>query len=166
MKSMLTKRALLVALVAGGGVLAASAYAVNGGSADGKPGCEMRHGQAMPANMAERQDKRMAELKDKLKLTPAQVAAWQAFSDAEKPKLQAQSVDRVAMREAYAKMNTPQRLDAMLEKSDQRHAQMVARVAAVKTFYAQLTPEQQAVFDAEARLGSGRGHHGKLRHQS
>lgn len=166
MKSMLTKRALLVALIAGGGVLAASAYAVSGAAADGKPGCEARHGQAMQARMAERQDKRMAELKDKLKLTPAQVAAWQAFSDVEKPKLQAQSVDRVAMREAYAKMSTPQRLDAMLEKSDQRHAQMVARVAAVKTFYAQLTPEQQAVFDAEARLGSGRGHDGKMRHQS
>jgi protein CpxP len=166
MKSMLTKRALLVALIAGGGVLAASAYAVSGGAADGMPGCEMRHGQAMQARMAERQDKRMAGLKDKLKLTPAQVAAWQAFSDAEKPKLQAQSVDRVAMREAYAKMNTPQRLDAMLEKSDQRHAQMVARVAAVKTFYTQLTPEQQAVFDAEARLDSGRGHDGKMRHQS
>jgi protein CpxP len=165
MKSMLTKRALLVALVASGGVLAASAYAVSGAAA-GMPGCEVRHGQAMQAKMAERQDKRMAELKDKLKLSPAQVAAWQAFSDAEKPKLQAQSVDRVAMREAYAKMNTPQRLDAMLEKSDQRHAQMVARVAAVKTFYAQLTPEQQAVFDAEARLGSGRGHDGKMHHQS
>lgn len=166
MKSMLTKRALLVALVAGGGVLAASAYAVNGGAADGKPGCEMRHGQAMPAKMVERQDKRMAELKDKLKLTSAQVAAWQAFSEAEKPKLQAQSVDRVVMREAYAKMNTPQRLDAMLEKSDQRHAQMVARVAAVKTLYAQLTPEQQAVFDAEARLGFAHGHRGKMRHQA
>jgi Spy/CpxP family protein refolding chaperone len=63
-------------------------------------------------------------------------------------------------------MNTPQRLDAMLEKSDQRHAQMVARVAAVKTFYAQLTPEQQAVFDAEAPLGGGHGRHGGMRQQS
>jgi periplasmic protein CpxP/Spy len=166
MKSILTKRALLVALIAGGGVLAASAYAVNGGTPGGMPGCEYHHGPATQANMMERQDKRMAALKEKLKLAPAQAAAWQAFADAEKFKQPDPGVDRVAMREAFAKMNTPQRLDAMLEKSDQRHVQMVARVAAVKTFYAQLTPEQQAVFDAEAPLGGGHGRHGGMRQQS
>lgn len=163
MKSILTKRALLVGLIAGGGVLAASAYAMNDATVDGKPGCEMRHGQAMQARMVERQDKRMADLKEKLKLAPAQAAAWQAFSDAEKPKLQAPGVDRQAMREAYAKMNTPQRLDAMLEKADTRRAQMVARAAVVKTFYAQLTPEQQAVFDAEAMPNPGHDRHGQMR---
>ena len=63
-------------------------------------------------------------------------------------------------------MNTPQRLDAMLEQSQVRHAQKVARAAAVKSFYAQLTPGQQAVFDAQARLNPGHGHHGKARQQS
>ncbi|MBT9538840.1 Spy/CpxP family protein refolding chaperone [Thiobacillus sp.] len=163
MKSMKTQRALLVALLVGSGVLAASAYAMNGGP-DGKPGCEMRHGPAMQEKMVERHDKRLAELKDKLKLTPAQTAAWQTFAEAEKPRQPAQ--DREAMREAYAKMNTPQRLDAMLEKSNVRHAKMVARVEAVKSFYAQLTPEQQAVFDAQARPNLGHGHHGKARQQS
>jgi hypothetical protein len=75
-------------------------------------------------------------------------------------------VDRQAMREAYAKMNTPQRLDAMLERADTRRAQMVARTAVVKMFYAQLTPEQQAVFDAEAMPNPGHDHHGPMRHQS
>jgi Spy/CpxP family protein refolding chaperone len=163
MKSMLTKRVLLVALLAGGGVLAASAYAMNGGP-EGKPGCEMRHGPAMQEKMAERHDKRLVELKDKLKLTPAQMAAWQTFSEVEKPRQPAQ--DREAMLEAYAKMNTPQRLDAMLEQSQVRHAQKVARAEAVKSFYAQLTPEQQAVFDAQAKSNPGHGHHGKARQQS
>lgn len=166
MKSMLTKRTLLVALIAGSGVLAASAYAVNGAAVDGKPDCEMRHGQAMQARMAERQDKRMVELKETLKLAPGQAAAWQVFSEAEKPKLHAQDRDRQAMREAYAKMNTPQRLDAMQEKADTRRAQMVARAGVVKTFYAQLTPEQQAVFDAEAMPNHGHGHHRQMRRQS
>jgi hypothetical protein len=59
MKSMMIKRALLAGLVAGSGVLAASAFAVNGAAVDGKPDCEMRQGQAMQARMMERQDKRM-----------------------------------------------------------------------------------------------------------
>ena len=100
MKSMMTQRALLVALLAGGSVLAASAYVMNGGP-DGKPGCEMRHGPAMQEKMAEQHDKRLAELKAKLKLTPAQTAAWQTFSEVEKPRQPAQ--DREAMREATQK---------------------------------------------------------------
>lgn len=163
MKSMKTQRTLLVALLVGSGVLAASAYAMNGGP-DGKPGCEMGHGPALQEKMVERHDKRLAELKDKLKLSPAQTAAWQIFAEAQKPGQPAQ--DREAMREAYAKMNTPQRLDAMLEKSNVRHARMVARVEAVKSFYAQLTPEQQAIFDAQAKPNLGHGHHGKDRQQS
>ncbi|OGU21233.1 MAG: hypothetical protein A2580_13105 [Hydrogenophilales bacterium RIFOXYD1_FULL_62_11] len=174
MKSILTKRALLVALIAGSGVLGASAFAMNGATADGKPGCDARHGQAMQAKMGERRDARMAALKEKLKLAPAQAAAWQTFTDAEKIKPYPQAGNRQAMREAYAKMNTPQRLDAMLEKADVRRAHQVTRAAAVKTFYAQLTPGQQAVFDSEAmallRHGRGghghHGHHGQLSQQS
>ncbi len=166
MKWILTKRALLVGLIAGSGVLAASAYAMSSDLTDGKPGCEMRHGEVKHAQMVERRDARMAGLKEKLKLTDTQSGAWQAYVAAEQLKLQAQGGDRNAMREAYAKMDTPQRLDSMLAKSELRHAHMVARVEAVKSFYAQLTPEQQAVFDAEAKLRSGHGHHGAMRHQS
>ena len=172
MKSIFTKRALLVALIAGSGVLAASAYAMNVGAADGKSGCDMRHGQAMQATMGERRDARMAELKEKLKLAPGQAAAWQTFTEAEKPKPHPQGGNRQAMREAYAKMNTPQRLDAMQEKADLRRAHRVARANAVKAFYVQLMPEQQAVFDAEAMTlfghghGAGHGHHGHMHQQS
>ncbi|MDO9220658.1 MAG: hypothetical protein Q7T90_06480, partial [Thiobacillus sp.] len=97
MKSILTKRALLVVLIAGGGVLAASAYAMNGGAADGKSGCDSRHGQAMQTTMGERRDARLAGLKEKLKLAPAQAVAWQTFAEAEKAKPHAQGMDRQAM---------------------------------------------------------------------
>ena len=170
MKSIMTKRVVLAALIAGSGVLAASAFAMNG-AADGKPGCEMRHGQAMQAKMGESRDARMAALKEKLKLAPAQTAAWQTFTDANKVQPHPQVADRKAMREAYAKMNTPQRVDAMLERATVRHAHQVARGNAVKAFYAQLTPAQQVVFDSEAMALSGHGmwgqgghhgHHGRM----
>ncbi|MDO9220156.1 MAG: hypothetical protein Q7T90_03925, partial [Thiobacillus sp.] len=61
---------------------------------------------------------------------------------------------------------------AMLEKADTRRAHMAARGAVVKAFYVQLTPEQQAVFDAEAMSlpgrghGFGHGHHGQMQQPS
>ncbi len=170
MKSMLTKRTLLVALIAGGGVLAASAYATNGGSADSKTGCEAHHGQMMKAKWEARHEARMSGLKEKLKLAPAQEAAWQTFAEVGKPGPQAAGADRQAMRESFEKMTAPQRMDVMLEKADLRRAHLAARAAAVKRLYAELTPEQQAVFDAEAMplfgRGHGDGHHGPMRHQS
>ena len=48
-------------------------------------------------------------------------------------------------------MPTPQRLDMMLARMDDSRNLMVARVAATKRFYAQLTPAQQHIFDT---LGS------------
>lgn len=169
MKSKLIKRALLVALIAGGGVLAASAYAMN---TDGMPGCEARHDPAMTAKWEARHDERMTGLKEKLKLTPAQEAAWLTFAEAGKPGPLAQGMDRQAMRASFEKMNMPQRMDAMLENADIRRAHLAARAVAVKGFYTQLTPAQQAVFDAGAMTlfgrghGGGHGHHGKMRQQS
>lgn len=169
MQSKVVKRTLLAALV-GGGVLAASAWAMHGGPAVGQKGCEMRHGQAMQSGWEDRRAARLGELKEKLKLAPGQQAAWQAFVDsAPRGPVQADA-DRAAMRDAFAKMTAPQRMDAMLEKAEARRAHLVARAEAVKAFYATLTPEQQAVFDAEAMSqrghGKGPGHHGHMRHQS
>jgi hypothetical protein len=170
MKSMMIKRSLLVTLIAGSGVLAASAYATNGGNADNKAGCETRHAQMMKAKWEARHEARMSGLKEKLKLAPAQEAAWQTFAEVGKAGPQAAGVDRQAMRESFAKMTAPQRMDAMLEKADLRRAHLAARAAAVKRFYAELTPEQQAVFDTEAMPLSGRGHgdghHATMRRQS
>lgn len=160
-----TKRALLAGLIAGSGILAASAYAVADRS-DAQPRCEARHGQQAHA---ERQAKRAAHLtglKEKLKLGAGQEAAWNAFAAAAQPGPRHPGMDRKAMHEEFAKLSTPERLDRMQALSEMRRARMAERIAATKAFYAQLSPEQQRVFDAEAMPGRHlRGHHG-LRQQS
>jgi len=65
------------------------------------------------------------------------------------------------MRDEFKKLTTPQRLDKMMALSDARRTRMLERNQAIKAFYAQLNPEQQKVFDAEAMPGPmrARGHH-------
>ena len=71
----------------------------------------------------------------------------------------------VPLRVMLEKIETPQRLDKMLAMSELRRAKMVEHAQATKAFYAQLTPEQQGVFDAEAMPDRHRGHD-RHRHQS
>lgn len=152
-----TKRALLVGLLAGSGILAASAYATADRESAGKPDCEARH--AMKADQWEAHHaERMAGLKEKLKLAPEQEAAWKAFADASQPGPRRMGADREAMRAELEKLTTPQRLDRMQAMAEMRHARMAERVAATRSFYAQLSPEQQRVFDAEAMPERDRGH--------
>ena len=61
-------------------------------------------------------------------------------------------MDRAQM----AQLTTPQRLDLMDKRMAERQAHMKQRSDAVKTFYAQLTPEQQKTFDSRPMRG-GRG---------
>ena len=128
-----------------------------------------RHGQALTqeqrdAKMAERQAKfkesmakRQAALHDKLKLTAAQEPAWNAFIAASAPKLPAARPDRAAL----AQLSAPERAEKRHELHKQMLAHQETRLAALKTFYAQLTPEQQKTFDEATRRHHGRaGHHG------
>jgi protein CpxP len=160
-----TKRALLVGLIAGSGILAASSFAMSAGGPAGQESCEARHGQAVHAKWEARRAARLSELKEKLKLTPEQQAAWDAFASASQPGLPHAGADRQAMRGEFEKMNTPQRLDRMLAMSDARRARLLERSQTIKAFYAQLSPEQQAVFDAEAKLYP-QGEHRHHRFQS
>jgi Spy/CpxP family protein refolding chaperone len=160
-----TKRAVMVGLIAGSAILAASSFAMPTGGPEGKAGCEARHGQKVDGKWEEQRAKHLSELKGKLKLTPGQEAAWNTFASASQPGMHRMGADRQAMRGEFAKLNTPQRLDKMLAMSELRRAKMVEHSQATKAFYAQLTPEQQGVFDAEAMPGRHRGH-GHHRHQS
>jgi hypothetical protein len=153
----LTKRALMVGLIAGGGILAASSFAMSDGGPGGKGGCEARHGQAVHAKWQAHRAERLSGLKEKLKLAPQQEAAWSAFASASQPAMR--PGDRQAMRGEFNKLSTPQRLDRMQAMAEVRRAKMAERALAIKAFYAQLTPEQQSVFDAEAMPGRGHGHH-------
>lgn len=145
------QRTVLAALLAGSGALAVSAYAVStGGPADGTPRCEAKAGKAAHGGFAAKRAAHLAALKDKLKLAPEQEAAWSAFTESAQPGPRHGGLDRGAMREQFAQLSTPERLDRMQAMAEQRQARKAQRAEAIKAFYAQLTPEQQQVFDAEA----------------
>jgi periplasmic protein CpxP/Spy len=129
------------------------------GMMDHDGGGRMGHmGQRDPAKMEKMMAKHAADLKAKLKITPAQEGAWTAFTGAMKP-----PADMMAKRPDHAemdKLSTPERIDKMHALRTQHMSDMQAnmdkRDDATKTFYATLTAEQKKVFDAEhARM---RGH--------
>ncbi|WP_018506578.1 Spy/CpxP family protein refolding chaperone [Thiobacillus thioparus] len=145
-----TKRALMVGLIAGSGILAASSFAMTASGPAGRDGCDARQGQKTHAKWEARRAEHLSELKEKLKLSPDQEAAWGTFTRAAQPGMRHASADRQAMRDEFEKLSTPQRLDKMMAMSDARRSRMLERNQAIKVFYAQLNPEQQKVFDAEA----------------
>ena len=112
---------------------------------------------------AERMHKKMeqhqTQLKEALKLTPAQDNAWKEFTAAmQPPKAATQRLDRAE----WEKLTTPQRMEKMQALRAEREAHMNQRLEAVKKFYATLTPEQQKTFDAQhQRMGHHGGHHGE-----
>ena len=148
----------LAAMAAMGFSLGLSAYAQPFEGAGPWAGERFEHHRAQ---MAKFHEKRLAALKAKLKLTANQEAAWNTFVQAHQPPANA-FVHRPD-REALAKLNTPERLDEMQKQFDAHHAAMQTHMKqsadATRQFYAQLTPEQQNVFDAES-LPPSFGPHG------
>lgn len=160
------KRTVLAGLIAGGGILAVSAYATSGDGPADKPRCEARYGQKGGAGWEAKRAEHMAALKEKLKLTGEQEAAWNKFTEASQAGARRLGLDRKATRDEFEKLSTPERLDRMQAMSEMRRVRMAERAEAIKAFYAQLTPEQQKVFDAEAMPNRDRGHRFHHRHQS
>lgn len=124
-------------------------------------------GQRDPAKMQAWMAKRQAEMKVKLKITPAQEGAWTAYTAAMKPPANMGQRPTAEQRAEFDKLTTPERIDKMQAMRTQRMTEMNAamnqRGEATKTFYAALSPEQQKTFDAEHRkMGQheGRGHRG------
>lgn len=91
---------------------------------------------------AERIEKRQADLHDKLKLTSEQETAWKKFSKKMKP----ESRNRPDQSE-LSTLHAPERMERMHAMMKEHESRMGDRVAAVKEFYAVLTPEQQKLFD-------------------
>ena len=122
---------------------------------------EGRQGHAMTqqqrdANRAEHFAKRQAKVHDALKLTRAQEPAWAAYQVAIKP--QPRTAAR-GERGDWKAMPAPQRIEKQIEMSRQRIAHMEARLAATKTLYAALSPEQQKLFDQNSHRGGHRMKH-------
>lgn len=119
-----------------------------------------------PAKMQAWMAKRQAELKAKLKITPAQEGAWTSFTAAMQPPAGMGQRPTPEQRAEFAKLATPDRIDKMRAMRAQRMTEMNAamdkRGEATKAFYAALSIEQQKTFDAEhmkMARHAGRGHH-------
>jgi hypothetical protein len=91
---------------------------------------------------AARFDKHMAKLHGALKLTSAQEAAWTEFSNKMKPV----KMDKPGHQD-WKNLNTPERLDKILDNLKSHEKQMAEHAAAVRAFYGALTPDQQKIFD-------------------
>ncbi|RQO53538.1 hypothetical protein DBV14_13895 [Variovorax sp. KBW07] len=127
------------------------------------PKAKAEHKRMDPAQRMERMQahraKRLAALKEKLKLTSAQEGAWSTFTAASQPPAGAGPRPRMDRAE-FAKLTTPERLERMQARQAERSAMFAKRADATKTFYAALTPEQQKTFDAETVHFGGHGHRG------
>jgi protein CpxP len=156
----------------GAGAMAQTPPAAPAGSPPvaGKPAGphEGRMARHDPAKMQAMIAKRQAELKAKLKITPAQEGAWTSYTAAMQPPAHG-ARPTPEQRAEFDKLTTPQRIDKMKELRTQRMAEMNAamdkRGEATKALYAALTPEQQKTFDTEhkkfgPRHGGPRGHGG------
>lgn len=141
------KKLRIAALVLGTGaaVVSASTFAHGGGCmGDGPMG-----GRYSEGRFAERMKMHQQRLHDALKLTPQQEAAWTKYQQAHPFNGDAKRPDPAEM----AKLSAPERADRMLELQKQHQDAMSKHVAAMKDFYAQLTPEQKKVFDEQAQMG-------------
>ncbi|MBU1424755.1 MAG: Spy/CpxP family protein refolding chaperone [Gammaproteobacteria bacterium] len=122
-------------------------------------------GYGMPGQMSDRQIERMekmreehqARLHEKLKLTAQQESAWKKFT-ASQPFPDKTALDPTEMR----KLSAPQRMEKGLEHMRAMEKTMTEHMAALKEFYAVLTPEQQKIFDEQTpRFGDRRGYRGQ-----
>lgn len=107
-----------------------------------------------PGHCAKRMEKFRSELHEKLNLTPQQESAWKTFT--EKTKLSAPWPK--GERSELTELTTPERMERMLNRMKEFEGRMAERLAAVKEFYAVLTPEQRKVFDEQFNKRMA-GHH-------
>lgn len=165
-----SKRLMLASILAAAGTLAIAQTPASPAAATGPvatapaagPGTGWRQKQR-----GERHAKHLERLKADLKLSPAQEGAWNTYTAAMQPPAQVQRPDRSEM----AKLTTPQRIDRMQALQVERQQRMGQRMDAIKAFYAQLTPEQQKVFDERSQRGPRergmqRGHGHGMMHRS
>ena len=104
---------------------------------------ECGHGHWDKSRRSEFMEKRQNALHDKLGLSASQEAAWNDFIVKSKP---IERPTKPAWSE-LSTLSTPDRLDHMLAMMKDRQQTMESHAQAVKAFYAQLTPEQQKIFD-------------------
>ena len=108
------------------------------------------------AQFEKRAEAHRAKLHADLKLNADQETAWKAFVDKTKPQARPARPDWTEI----SKLSTPERLDKELSFAREGLSRLSTRVAAVKEFYAKLTPDQQKTFDTEFAPKHHRGERG------
>ncbi len=136
-------------ILAGMAIAALSANVYARGSKD------CGYGYGMPGQMSDRQIERMEKIRakhqdslyEKLKLTAKQEPAWKKFTASQPVPGKKDRPDPAEME----KLNAPQRMEKGLEHMRAMEKAMTEHLAAVKEFYAVLTPEQQKIFDEQTQ---------------
>jgi hypothetical protein len=111
------------------------------------------------------QHKREQRLHDLLQIKPDQESAFRTFASSLEQARPQRGVrqggqrgpGRDGAREERAALTTPERLDRSLQRLAQAQQRLQKEAAAVKTFYAVLSPDQRKAFDAAGGVGFGRG---------
>ncbi|MDR3053836.1 MAG: Spy/CpxP family protein refolding chaperone [Zoogloeaceae bacterium] len=136
------------------------ALGVTTASAEGKDryNDSARDGKTWHKNTKEDIAARHERLHKALKLTAAQEPAWQAFIANAAPEGWEQ---RRPDPKEFDKLTAPERMEKMLELSKKHQEFLSQRLADLKIFYAQLSPEQQKTFDERHRHRNDRrnNHH-------
>ncbi|VXC09076.1 Spy/CpxP family protein refolding chaperone [Massilia sp. 9I] len=116
------------------------------------------------AKRLEQRAARQAKLAETLKLTPAQQPVWQAFVASMTPPQKGERAGQRLSKEQRAALTAPQRLERHIAMQKERTARMEARLSALNSLYAALTPEQRKLFDEQQQRRGGRHHggHGKM----
>lgn len=105
----------------------------------------------------EGKQQRLETLKTDLKLNANQEAAWTEWAgkiDGDRKGWEERRKNELS----WGSLPAPERMEKMLDFSKEHIARQEARLAATKTFYALLSPEQRLVFDK----GFNFEHHGRL----
>ena len=112
-------------------------------------------------------DEALAALKSDLGITAKQDSAWQAFTKNARQQDENRQAWFARMQQARSAGSAPELLAQRAQFTKQRQAEMDANVAALKTLYAALTPEQKAIADQrfggygpQYGAGYGRGYRG------
>jgi protein CpxP len=124
------RKPLLLAIAAASLAIAGGAFAQTGGAqSDGAP------------------QEDLSRLHDSLHLSAAQEAAWKAYAAAIAPDTTL-AARRHAAGAMMSTLSTPRRIDLINAEMEADMASMRRQGEAVKAFYAQLSPDQQKVFDS------------------
>jgi hypothetical protein len=105
------------------------------------------------------QEPALSSLHAALNVTAAQEGAWRAFVAASQPDPQQQARQRAAQ-QMLPRLTAPQRVDLSIAEMRADLETLRQRGAALKVFYAALTPAQRAIFDRQTLPRQNEGYGG------